>query len=110
MNDIPATPKAYYTTLVEEFGGLPGVATWEKKNFGSSGLSINDKIFAMLLKGELVLKLPKKRVDTLIETQAGERLVMGQRHMKEWITLKPAAEDSWLPLAHEAMEFVASVR
>lgn len=34
--------------------------------FGSSGLKVESKVFAMLVKGELVVKLPKHRVDQLV--------------------------------------------
>jgi hypothetical protein len=30
--------------------------------------------------------------------------------MKEWVAVAPTAGDSWLPLAREALQFVASRR
>jgi hypothetical protein len=66
----------------------------------------------MLVKGKLVVKLPKPRVDALIASGDGERF--DPRHdgrlMKEWLSLEPTSEEEWLPLAREAMEFVASQR
>ena len=66
----------------------------------------------MLVKGKLVVKLPKRRVDALIASGDGERF--DPRHdgrlMKEWVSVEPTSEEEWLPLAREAMEFVASQR
>ena len=40
------------------------------KRFSSSNvLSVNGKIFAMLVKGRLVVELPKQRVDELVAAQ-----------------------------------------
>ncbi len=70
------------------------------------------KIFAMLVKGKLVVKLPKPRVDALVASGDGERF--DPRHdgrlMKEWLSVEPTSEEEWLPLAREAMEFVTSKR
>ncbi len=83
-----------------------------KKGFGSSGLKIHNKIFAMLVKDKLVVKLPKLRVDELIADGYGERFDPHRdgRLMKEWIVLEPTFQEEWLSLAKEAMEFVASQR
>jgi hypothetical protein len=64
----------------------------------------------MLVRGRLVLKLPAPRVDALIASGAGQRYEPGPgRPMKEWVSLEPAsADDSWLPLAREALDFVGS--
>ncbi len=90
----------------------PSEATQSKKKFGSSGLKIHDKIFAMISsKGEFVVKLPKHRVDALIASGEGKRFDPGHgRLMKEWLTVETTSEDVWLRLAKEAMEFVASRR
>ena len=103
--------------MVEELLGHSGVTPplngpQSKKGFGESALRIHNKIFAMLVKGKLVVKLPKARVDALIAEGVGERF--DPRHdgrlMKEWITIEPTSEEGWLELSREAMEFVASQR
>jgi hypothetical protein len=96
-------------TIVKALGSLPDVTQWEKKRFGSAGLSISGKIFAMRVHGKLVIKLPKARVDVLIERRVGERFVLGQKRMKEWVVLEPISKEHWLSLSREAMEFVASL-
>ena len=109
MSHPPITPEERYTTIVEAL--LSDSDVTQSKMFGSSGLSIGGKVFAMLVKGKLVVKLPKPRVDVLIASGEGERFDPGHgRLMKEWLTVEPTSEEGWLPLAREAMEFVASKR
>ncbi len=80
-----------------------------KKRFGSSTLQTGGKIFAMLVKGRLVVKLPRQRVDALVGAGGGERFVPGHgRAMKEWLAVDPARGEDWLALAREAREFVSS--
>jgi len=90
----------------------PSDATQSKKRFGSSGLKIDNKIFAMISsKGKFVVKLPQQRVDALINDGKGKRFDPGHgRLMKEWLVVETTSEELWLRLAKEAMEFVASKR
>ncbi|MHB8587426.1 MAG: hypothetical protein ACYDA0_01080 [Candidatus Dormibacteraceae bacterium] len=80
----------------------------EGKGFGSTGqLKVDGKIFAMLVRGTLVLKLPSDRVDDLVESGHGERFDAGKgRPMREWLALSPSSRKPWLALAREAMAFV----
>ena len=65
------------------------------------------KLFAMVSKGQVVFKLPKARVDELVEARAGERFDPGHgRLMKEWLALPPDAKVSWTTLGQEALAFV----
>src|SRR6266852_502625 len=117
MSHPPITPGERFATIVEELLSYPGVTPpsdgrHSKSGFGSSALKIHNKIFAMLVGGKLVVKLPEPRVEALIASGEGERF--DPRHdgrlMKEWLSLEPTSEEEWLPLAREAMEFVASQR
>ena len=107
MNQPPATPEQRFATLVEAFAGEPEV-THEGTGFGTSGLKIRGKIFAMLARGALVVKLPRQRVDTLVAAGEGERYDPRRdgRLMKEWLVAGPALEGEWLSLAREALAFV----
>ena len=113
MSHPSTTPEERFAMLVEVLLSNPRVTPLsDGKAFGSSGLKIQNKIFAMLAAGRLVVKLPKLRVDVLVASGDGERFdprKNGQR-MKEWLTVEPASELEWLSLAKEAMEFVASTR
>jgi TfoX/Sxy family transcriptional regulator of competence genes len=94
-------------TLLESSGANVGIAG--KKGFGSSSLTIGGKIFAMLVNGRLVVKLPRDRVDALVTSGDGERFDPGHgRVMKEWLSLEPTSQEDWLALAREAMTFVAT--
>jgi len=77
-----------------------------KRAFGSNGLKVNGRIFAMLVRGAFVVKLPKDRVDALVAAGAGTHFEPGPgRVMREWIALRGAGDD-WLDLAREALAFV----
>ena len=73
---------------------------------GGAVLKRKGKIFAMLVKGRFVAKLPQSRVDELVAAGAGERFdPRGDgRVMKEWLAVD-GAEASWVSLAREAHRF-----
>jgi hypothetical protein len=102
------TPEDRFDALVGEFVGLPGVTPpGSATGFGSSALRFEKKIFAMLVRGRLVVKLPKTRVDTLVAAGSGTRFDANKgTPMKEWLSLDPASDLEWTPLAREALEFV----
>jgi hypothetical protein len=96
-----------YSDLIEEFIGEAGVSPPSGgRGFGRSALRYRGKIFVMLVRGRLVLKLPAERVDELVA--AGEGIHFDANKgtpMKEWLSLDPACE--WLDLAREALDFAA---
>ncbi len=106
----------HFEEVVEAFRDYPGVTipsvTTPLRKFGSSGLRIDNKVFAMISsKGQFVVKLPRERVNDLVASGIGEYFDPGHgRLMKEWLVVKPGFDEKWLPLAREAMEFVASQR
>ena len=114
MTHVLVTPEDRYATLVETLLSNEEVTLGSagKKGFGSAALQINGKIFAMLNNGRLVVKLPRQRVDALVAAGDGECFDPRRdgRFMKEWLTVEPLSEEGWLPLAREAMEFVASTK
>ena len=76
------------------------------KMMSAVGLKAGGKIFAMFPRGEFVVKLPKARVDELVEAGKGRRFDPGHgRLMKEWIVVAPGKAD-WLSLANEAFAYV----
>ena len=80
----------------------------EGTGFGTgAGLRVSGKIFAMLVRGELVVKLPKDRVDELVEAGAARRFDAGKgRPMKEWASVPASASRRWKALVEEARAFV----
>ncbi len=79
-----------------------------QRAFGSTSLKTNGKIFAMLVKGRLVVKLDRRRVDELVASGEGERFDPGHgRIQKEWLAIESASDEAWLALATESEAFVA---
>jgi hypothetical protein len=107
------TPTARYSELVKRFESEKGVTSIsEGKGFGSSGqLKVEGRIFAMLVRDELVLKLPRERVDQLVAAREGVRFDAGKgTPMREWFVLSPASTMQWTLLAREAYAFVKKGR
>ena len=79
--------------------------------FGTNaGLRVSGKIFAMLdSKGRFVVKVPRIRADALLARgQAVHFEPVPGRPMKEWLVVT-GRRPSWLALAREAYEYVASL-
>jgi hypothetical protein len=104
---VPGDPR--FAPVVDAFANDVDV-TYGGKGFGSSGLKVRGKLFALISsKGKFVAKLPKARVDELVRLRKGEYFDPGHgRLMKEWIALHDATSYSWVELAREAHRFVCS--
>src|SRR5262245_24196563 len=104
------TPEDRFEDLIDEFLATAGVTPPNPGGgFGSSALRINNKIFAMLVRGTLVVKLPKTRVTELVASGAGSHFDANKgTPMKEWFTLAPDSALPWSPLAQEALTYVSS--
>jgi len=102
-------PEDRYEDLVDELIGADGVAPPRGgSGFGRSALRFQGKIFAMFVRGRLVLKLPAERVEELIA--AGEGIHFDANKgtpMREWLSLDADSARPWLALATEALEFVS---
>jgi hypothetical protein len=98
------TKRPGFAAVVAAFAGDPRVA--HKRMFSSDNvLNVKGKIFAMLVKGKLVAKLPKERVDDLVGRGIGERFApVHGRLMKEWVGVG-AGRAPWVALAKEAYHF-----
>lgn len=105
-------PEDRYADLVDELVGIAGVTPPRGgSGFGRSALRFQNKIFAMLVRGRLVVKLPAGRVDALIAAGDGIRFDANKdTPMKEWFSLDPDCGRAWLPLSQEALDFARSVR
>jgi hypothetical protein len=88
-----------FDDLAQRFLGEPGVS--EGKMFGMPVLKAGGKVFAGDWNGDLVVKLPRERVDALVAAGEGREFApMAGRVMKEWVLV----EDD--DLAGEALAFV----
>src|SRR6185436_79590 len=61
------------------------------ERFNANSLRTKGKVFAMVVKERLVLRLPSERGAELVASKKGAFLVMGSKTMKEWTALSPAA-------------------
>jgi len=91
--------------VADAFADVSGVS--RRRMFSSeNAFAVNGKIFAMLTRGMFVVKLPKERVDDLVEAGKGKRFDPGHgRLMKEWIAVE-AGDLPWVALAKEAHSYV----
>jgi hypothetical protein len=105
-------PESRYEDLVDGLIDIAGVTPPRGGGgFGRTALRFQGKIFVMLVRGRLVLKLPAERVDALIAAGNGVRFDANKgTPMKEWLSLDPGSNLPWLPLAREALDFARSGR
>jgi hypothetical protein len=88
------------------YGNDASGAHGARRSFGSTSLKANGKIFAMLVKERMVVKLPEERVNALISQGVGSRFDNG-RPQREWLSVSSEAYDEWLALASESEQFVS---
>jgi hypothetical protein len=81
-------------------------AVTRKRRFALENvLSVGGKIFAMLVGGQFVVKLPRARVDALVSTGSGKKFEPAKgRVMNEWIAIE-SVDAAWISLAKEAYLF-----
>lgn len=74
----------------------------------SSGLKTGGRFFALVVDGDLVVKLPAERVAELVASGAGLPFEAGRgRPMREWVRLRPVDEPACAAYVAEARNFVA---
>jgi len=98
------SPDERFAEIAKVFLSAPDVS-WGKL-FSSYGLKVKGRIFAMVTRGRLVVKLPRGRVNELVAQGLGEQFDPGHgRLMKEWVSLH-GEEPNWAGLITEAKAFV----
>jgi hypothetical protein len=104
---MPTNAERLFASIAQSELSMPGVTAGT--GFGrSEGLRISGKIFALLVRGELVVKLPRDRVEDLTADGVGHPFDPGHgRLMKEWVAVTPGASRRWRKLVEEAHAFVA---
>ncbi len=107
-------PAQRFALLAETLATRPGVgppSAGGRRGFGSAALTIDGSIFAMVVGGALVLKLPRHRVEGLVTAGTGLPFAAANgTPMREWVALDHGTPESDLALAEEAMAFVAAHR
>jgi len=75
--------------------------------FGSHALKVGGKTFAMHVRGQLMVKLPKGRVDALVAADEVTRFDANKgRPFREWAALPADSAADWQAVAEEALAFV----
>jgi hypothetical protein len=118
---IAPSPDPRLAALLEAFASDPELApiaeAFEQnqkvegsRKFGSNGLKVKGKLFALFTQGTLVVKLPRGRVVALVEAGLGTPFDPGHgRLMKEWLTVT-GTKASWADFAREAHDFVKGAK
>ena len=106
---------ARFARVVAAFGGRSNVSQPDPSSrsssaFGATTLKVGGKIFAMLVGSELVVKLPRERVETLTVSGAGSPFGTGGRVMHEWVSIPHDGVVDWRAVADKASAFVESRR
>jgi len=100
-------PQDAFDQLVQEFRSDPRVE--HGRMFGSAGLKLGDKVFAMLVKGHLVVKLSAAQAQELATAGVGEFFDPGHgRLMKQWIAVPATRAEQRRSLAEQARHYVAT--
>ncbi len=101
------------TALVPKFAAVVTALTSEARvtyggqGFGSRGLRVDGRIFAMLsTREQFVVKLPRARVAALVRKGQAVHFSPTGRPMQEWAVIT-SERLSWMRLAREAYAFVA---
>jgi hypothetical protein len=96
-----------FEDLVGEFRDTEGVVLPRGGGgFGRSALRYHGKIFAMFVRGDLVVKLSEQQVDELVSAGHGERFTANKgTPMREWFCAAPDCPLPWSALAADALSF-----
>jgi hypothetical protein len=98
-----------YEKVAEHFLRLAEVETG--RMFGAEGLKVLGKVFAMEVKGKLVIKVPARRAAELAFERGIGLFDPGHgKLMKEWLQVSRDAEADWLELAQESFAYIKTLQ
>ena len=107
----PSIVGTTFASIVQKMLREQGIT--QAKMFGVPGIKTDRNMFAMSVKGELIVKLPKGRVEALVASKQGKHfyhLFDKSRLMKEWVAIGKNNKHNWIKLAQEAKDFVISTQ
>lgn len=107
----PSAWPAPFRAVVDALKGEAGVTVGKGWGGDNVVLKLSGKICVMLVRGELVLKLPRTRVDALLEEGVGKRFDPRHdgRQLKEWLVVSAEMAD-WVALAREPHQFARKAK
>jgi hypothetical protein len=106
-----ATAKALFDELAADHLGRPGVSIGPAMR--NEGLKVDGKLYAMVVRGRLVVKLPAARAAEL--TGAGDAIPFEPRpgrQMREWVMIDPPVSSDhgeWRRLIEDAGDYVTAL-
>lgn len=80
----------------------------EVVHYKATSLCVGKKVFAMLVGGDLVVKLPAERVEELVREGRGRPHQLGAKVMKEWFVSPVERKREWVAVAKESRRFVGA--
>ncbi|WP_051407476.1 MmcQ/YjbR family DNA-binding protein [Nocardia sp. CNY236] len=100
-------PTDLFTDVSATVLGAPGVEPGTM--MGLLCLRVDGAFFASCDRhcGDLIVKLPRKRVQQLIEAGIGKPFTPAGRTFREWVVIDDRDEARWTALLAEAHRFVA---
>lgn len=75
-------------------------------HYKATSLCVGKKVFAMIVNGELVVKLPAPRAQALVDAGKGRFHALGKKVMKEWFVSPVARKKDWVAVAKESRKYV----
>ena len=94
-----------FAAVVEALSSEAGVT--KGRMFGSEGLRVGKHVFAMEVKGRLVVKVSLARASELRAGGLADSFDPGHgRPMKQWVSVDSRAKLDWLQLSREALAHV----
>ncbi len=99
------------TLLASMLQDLPRVSV--KKHVGHASFLAGKKVFAFTRDEGVAVKLPREKIQELVNKKTVTPLVMGKRIMKEWVVIKRKSSSEYkkdLNLFKEAVAFVSPSR
>jgi len=107
---VDPTPEEAFRRIADAYVDRPGVTTGTGFG-GNEGLRFEGRIFAMLVRGELVVKLTPERVTSGIAGGEGRAFEPGTgRVMRAWFTSSLDRVGTWRGLVDDAFDLATNVR
>ncbi len=103
---MTADPAAHqlFDELAAEYLGRPGI--FYGRIWHNEGLKINSKVFAVIVRGALVVKIPAADAARLIEGGQGVAFEPRPgRPAKEWVVVESADRARWRQLIADAFDY-----
>lgn len=104
---MPEKPSAFFDDVAVTLLAQPGVSPGTMMGFPC--LRVDGNFFASCdhRTGDLIVKLPRDRVEEIIKAGGGKPFAPAGRTFREWVLVENRDETSWAALMAEARTFVS---